>query len=64
MKSIYKISKFILIFSIILAWTFNFPPTPFLKNFGGQGWPRIWPLGELGVNTIRIPPEIQEAQAA
>jgi len=42
MKSIYKISKFILIFSIILAWTFNFPPTPFLKNFGGQGWPQIW----------------------
>ena len=57
MKSIYKISKFILIFSIILAWTFNFPPTPFLKNFGGQGWPQIW-------QNPPIPPKIQEAQAA
>jgi hypothetical protein len=42
MKSIYKILKFILIFTIIFAWTFNFPPTLFLKNFGGQGWPQIW----------------------
>ena len=24
-----------------------------------SGWPRIWPLDELGVNKIRIPPKIQ-----
>lgn len=57
MKVFYKISKFILIFSIIVAWTFNFPPTPFLKNFGGQGWPLIW-------QNPQIPPVIHEAQAA
>src|SRR3989338_8665968 len=52
MKFIYKISKFILIFSIIFAWTFNFPPT----NFGGQGWPAI-PF-------LNFPPKIKEAPAA
>jgi len=39
------------IFSLVVGWIFS-------------GWPRIWPLGKLGVNTIWIPPEIQEAQAA
>jgi len=38
------------IFSLVTGWFFS-------------GWPRIWPLGKLGVNTISIPPEIQEAQA-
>jgi len=38
------------IFSLVTGWFFS-------------GWPRIWPLGKLGVNTIWIPPEIQEAQA-
>jgi len=36
MKAIRKISKFILVFTIMLSWAFNFPLTPFLKNFGGQ----------------------------
>jgi len=63
MKSIYKISKFILIFSIILAWTFNFPPAPFLKNFGGQGWPQI-NLWMSDVQNYNFPPEVQEARAA
>ncbi|MFA4831718.1 MAG: hypothetical protein WC618_06185 [Patescibacteria group bacterium] len=49
-KRIVRISKSLLIFVIVTAWIFS-------------GWPQIWPLGELGVNTIRIPPEIQEAQA-
>jgi hypothetical protein len=47
------------IFALVVGWIFS-------------GWPRIWPLGgfdklttgELGVNKIRIPPKIQEAQAA
>jgi hypothetical protein len=54
-----KFLKISIIFLIIFAWIFS-------------GWPRIWPLGgfdklttgELGVNNTRIPPEIQEAQAA
>jgi len=28
------------------------------------GWPPIWPISRLGINTIRFPPEIQKAQAA
>jgi len=46
-----KISRFLLVFVLVAGWIFS-------------GFPRIWPLGELGVNKIRIPPEIQEAQAA
>jgi len=41
----------LVIFSLVEGWWFS-------------GWPQIWPLGELGVNTIRIPPEIQEAWPA
>jgi len=74
MKSIYKISKFILIFSVILAWTFNFPPTPFLKNFGlpaeisekfewaRQGWPQVRFQNELV--SFDFPPALQQAYAA
>jgi len=28
------------------------------------GWPAIWPIGRLGINTIRFPPEVQKAKAA
>lgn len=46
-----KSLQIFLIFLIIFAWVLS-------------GWPQIWPLGELGVNKIRIPPEVQEAKAA
>ena len=45
------VCQHLIIFLLIFLWIFS-------------GWPRIWPLGELGVNTFRLPPEIQEAQAA
>ena len=37
--------------TLIFVWIFS-------------GWPRILPIGELGINTIRIPPEVQKARAA
>jgi len=46
-----RILKKILIFIFVFVWLFT-------------GWPQVWPLGKLGVNTIRIPPEIREAKAA
>jgi hypothetical protein len=27
------------------------------------GWPAIWPIGRLGINTMRFPPEVQKAKA-
>jgi len=36
-----------LVFLLIFTWLFS-------------GWPRIWPLDELGTSKIRIPPEVQE----
>lgn len=42
--------KTLLVFLVLFSWFFS-------------GFPQIWPLGKLGVNTIRIPPKIQEAQA-
>jgi len=46
-----KILKNTTVFLIIFAWVFS-------------GWPQIWPLGESGVDKVRIPPEIYKAQAA
>jgi len=46
-----KFFRFVLVFVLIFGWVFS-------------GWPPIWPLGELGVNKIRISPEIREAQTA
>jgi len=45
-----------LILSLLAAWMYNYPPVPFLKNLGGQGWPRLW-------QKPAIPPKIQEVQA-
>lgn len=53
MKRTIKIFKFTFVLLLIFGWVFNYPPI----NLGGQGWPRIW-------QNPRIPPEIQEAQAA
>jgi len=36
----------LVIFALVGGWWFS-------------GWPRIWPLGELGTSKIRIPPGIQ-----
>ncbi len=43
-----KIIKICLIFLIMTGWIYS-------------GWPQIWPLGKLGVNTIQFPPKIQDA---
>lgn len=57
MKIIKKIIPFLLILSLLAAWMYNYPPVPFLKNLGGQGWPRVW-------QNPAIPPEIQETMAS
>ncbi len=46
-----KFLIFGLVFILLTGWLFS-------------GWPRIWPLGELGTSKIRIPPEIPKARAA
>lgn len=54
-----KLFKIFFVFLLVFSWLFT-------------SWPPIWPLGgfdklttsKLGVNTIRIPPKIQEAKAA
>lgn len=46
-----KLTRFAIVLFLIFAWLLT-------------GWPVIWPLGQFGVNTIRIPPRIQEVQAA
>lgn len=51
-----KVIIFALIFVIILAWSFDYPPVPFLKNLGGQGWPQIW-------RSPPFPPTVEQAQA-
>jgi hypothetical protein len=53
-----KLIVFILIFSIVAAWIYDYPPSAvsFWKNLGGQGWPFIW-------QNLGIMPAIKQAQA-
>ena len=41
MRILKKTIRFLLIFGIILSWSFNYPPD-LLKSLGGQGWPQIF----------------------